>query len=310
MSTYNGDKYLREQLNSIINQTNQNWTLYIRDDNSSDQTVGIIKEYANKYRNVIFVNENEKNNLGVVDSFMELLRNANADFYMFADQDDVWRSTKVEDELDVMLNSEWKRVPICVHTNLTVVDSQLNKSESEPKRVWASFLKVLFSNCVTGCTAMINDQLKSQINFDKQNVRNIVMHDWWFALIATQFGKLVYLNKSTMLYRQHENNVDGSQTKNTITHILYRLTHYDYDRSEMKKVIRMAYEFYHVYRDKLHGLNYEYVKEYGELVELSSFCHNLRLAFHLPPQERTLRGQLFFAYLMVIFNRDLLNINK
>lgn len=310
MSTYNGDKYLTQQINSIIEQSYSNWVLYIRDDGSSDQTVKIIKDYCQKYANIKFFNEQHIKNYGVVHSFMELLENVNADFYMFADQDDYWKKDKVLHTVNRMLETPYDDIPVCVHTDLTVVDKTLkNEVESEPKRVWTSFQKVLFSNCVTGCTAMVNNKLKNKIDFNHIEYQNIVMHDWWVALIASQFGKLEYLNESTMLYRQHGNNVDGSQKKNTISRVVYRLTHYGYDRAEMVKTVKMAYEFDYNYGDSLTGKDKKYVRKYGNLTTNSSFWHNLALGICYPPQERTLGGCLFFIYLMTLFNKDL-DINK
>lgn len=307
MSTYNGEEYLVQQINSIIEQSYSNWVLYIRDDGSSDRTVEIIKEYCQNYSNIKFFNEQHIKNYGVVHSFMELLKHVDADFYMFADQDDYWKEDKILHTVNAMLGTPYNDLPVCVHTNLTVVDKTLkNKVESEPKRVWTPFQKVLFSNCVTGCTAMVNNKLKEKIDFNRIEYKNIVMHDWWVALIASQFGKLVYLDESTMLYRQHGNNVDGSQSKNTIGRIMYRLTHYDYDRAEMVKMVKMAYEFGYNYDDLLTGKDKKYVEKYGNLVTSSSFLHNLLLGVCYPPQERTLGGCLFFIYLMTLFNKDLL----
>lgn len=310
MSTYNGELYIRQQIDSIIHQSYSNWILYIRDDGSNDQTVKIIEEYSKKYDNIVFFNKDNIENYGVVHSFLELLQKVNADFYMFADQDDYWKENKVLDTLHLMLSEPYDNLPICVHTNLTAVDKTLkNEVVTEPKRVWSSFQKVLFSNCVTGCTVMINNGLKNKIKFENIRYQNVVMHDWWVALIASQFGKLVYLKKSTMLYRQHGDNVDGSQKKNTIGWLFHRLTHYDYDRLQMRKNITMINEFSHNYIEELSGKDKEYVKRYSQLVNKGSFLHNLLLGIQCPPQERTMGGCLFFVYLMTAFYKDLLHLD-
>ena len=305
MSTYNGEEYIEEQLNSIINQSYSNWRLYIRDDGSSDKTIEIAKKYSSKYPNISILPEKVKENLGVVHSFMKLLENTEADFYMFADQDDFWKKDKVKDTLSMMMKQDYQNIPVCVHTNLSIVNSTLTeKVQSEPKRVWNEFQKVLFSNCVTGCTAMINNKLKEKIKFNDIDYHNIAMHDWWIALIAAQFGKLVYLNEETILYRQHGTNVDGSQKKNTISYILYRLTHYDSDRKELMKEIKIISEFNREYGSNVSGKDAKYLQKYGDLVNNSSFFHNLVLVCKLPPKERTLGGTLFFSYLLVLFNKD------
>lgn len=311
LSTYNGERYLNQQIDSIIDQTYQNWYLYIRDDGSNDKTISILKKYEQKHSNITVLDSKEQGNLGVVHSFMYLLQNVEADFYMFADQDDVWKQNKVENTVKKMLEEKNQNVPICVHTNLSVVDRTLKKKvESEPKRVWSSFQKVLFSNCVTGCTAMINNELKSKIRFEDIDYSKIAMHDWWIALIAAKFGKLIYLKEETVLYRQHGDNVDGSQRKNTLGYILYRLTHYDHDRKEMLKMVNMANEFWREYGEEIQDEDGKYLREYGELPTKSSFTHNLSLIARMPPKERTIQGTLFYSYLLVVFNRDLLNTVK
>ena len=112
-----------------------------------------------------------------------------------------------------------------------------------------------------------------------------------------------------MLYRQHGDNVDGSQKKNTIGWLFHRLTHYDYDRLQMCKNITMINEFSHNYIEELSGKDKEYVKRYGQLVNKSSFWHNLLLGVQCPPQERTMGGCLFFVYLMTTFYKDLLDLD-
>lgn len=304
MSTYNGEKYLTEQIKSILGQTNHDWHLYIRDDGSHDATQDIIRQFANSSNQVSFVNNKKVTNIGVVESFTSLLRNTQADFYMFSDQDDFWKPSKVQDTLNEMLKHDYKNIPVCVHTDLTVVDKELREIQAPTKQVWSSFERLLFWNCVTGCTMMINKKLKEKVQFDNLNYNYIYMHDWWLALVASSLGEVVYLDKKTMLYRQHGNNVEGSLKENTLKTVFHRVTHYEYDRRNMVKVIQMAAEFYKEYGQNLSGKNKLYVKEYGNLITESSFLHNFRIACKLPPQERTKKGMLFFAFLMIVFNRD------
>ena len=107
LSTYNGSKYLREQLNSIIDQTVKDWILYVRDDGSTDETIDIIKEYVSLYPNINYIEDIQ--NLGSARSFMKLLSLVEADHYMFCDQDDVWLPTKIEVSL-----MEMKKQKYCI----------------------------------------------------------------------------------------------------------------------------------------------------------------------------------------------------
>ena len=103
MSTYNGEKYLEEQVKSIISQDYTDWHLYIRDDGSTDNTVNLIKKIARDNEKITFLNENKPKNLGVTGSFMDLLANTKAQYYMFSDQDDYWLPDKIKVTLEEML---------------------------------------------------------------------------------------------------------------------------------------------------------------------------------------------------------------
>ncbi|MDR0921034.1 MAG: glycosyltransferase family 2 protein [Lactobacillales bacterium] len=213
LSTYNGEQFLREQIDSILAQTLQNWTLYIRDDGSSDGTVAIIREYTKAHENIHFFNEQRQENVGVIRSFLGLLKGVEADYYCFCDQDDVWFPEKVQVTLEKMLTLP-KEAPNLVYTDLEVVDehlvrlfpSMIRKQSDHPN---LDLLSEITENTVTGCTMMINEALKKKAT---SNATSIIMHDWWFALIAAAFGNLVYLDQPTVYYRQHSNNVLGART--------------------------------------------------------------------------------------------------
>lgn len=304
MSTYNGQKFLEKQIQSILNQTNHDWHLYIRDDGSTDKTCEIIRYFTKKYDCISFINDNKIQNVGVVKSFMSLLQSVDAEFYMFSDQDDFWLPNKIQLTLDRMLQSHYQSLPVCVHTNLKAVDSSLkNEIPAYPKIIWSSFQRLLFWNCVTGCTMMINQNLKDKVNFERLNYQYVYMHDWWLALIAAEFGEVAFVNEKTMLYRQHSNNVEGSLQRHTLKQVIHQITNYDYDLINMKKVIKIAKEFSVEYGDYMSGEDKDYAEKYGELLNRSGFWHNLVLAFKLPPQERSIKGKIFFSYLMVVFNK-------
>ncbi|GAX05147.1 glycosyl transferase [Secundilactobacillus pentosiphilus] len=210
LSTYNGADYLGEQVDSIISQSFCNWDLYIRDDGSQDSTIKIIQDYCSKDDRIHFINEGHVENLGVKGSFIKLLSFAHADFYMFCDQDDVWLPNKIEDTLSIMAKDQ--KLPQLVFTDLKVVDQDLKIIESSALEnidvnKWIDFNHLVFDNVVTGCTVMINEKLKQKSLPTDNN--KIVMHDWWFALIAAGAGYISYLAEPTILYRQHGNNQVG-----------------------------------------------------------------------------------------------------
>lgn len=125
MSTYNGEKYIREQINSFLNQTNQDWKLFVRDDGSKDSTLSILGEFSDKYPDKIFLDESAPRNMGAGESFMYMLNLTDAQYYMFSDQDDVWMDDKIERTLAKVQQLEADfglDKAIGVFTDLTVVD--------------------------------------------------------------------------------------------------------------------------------------------------------------------------------------------
>ncbi|HOV15546.1 MAG TPA: glycosyltransferase, partial [Spirochaetota bacterium] len=120
MSTYNGEKYLKEQLDSLLNQTYKNIKIYIRDDGSSDNTLNILKEYNKENKINLFVGEN----IGFVKSFFWLIKNSdNADYYSFSDQDDVWFPGKLEKAIN-LLNKYDSQIPTLYFSNFDYYDSE------------------------------------------------------------------------------------------------------------------------------------------------------------------------------------------
>ncbi len=214
LSTYNGEKYLKAQLDSLFSQSYKDFKLIARDDGgSSDKTLEILKSY-----DIELLPSNE--NLGVKSSFETLLKyafeNSDADYFMFCDQDDVWNQNKVELTLQKMYEMEklYKNTPILVHTDLEVVDENLHT-------INPSFMKLqnlnekknrlnnlLIQNTITGCTAMINRDL-AKLCLPMSS--NAIVHDWWVGLVASYFGKIGYLQQSTIKYRQHTSNTIGAK---------------------------------------------------------------------------------------------------
>jgi rhamnosyltransferase len=123
MATYNGEKYIHEQIESIINQTYKNWRLLISDDGSVDGTVEIIKKYIKKDKRIELIEDN-LGNLGVVKKFRELLKRAEADYIMFSDQDDIWLNNKIERTLnEVFKFKERIEAPLLIHSDSFIMNN-------------------------------------------------------------------------------------------------------------------------------------------------------------------------------------------
>ncbi|HGA4157883.1 TPA: glycosyltransferase family 2 protein [Streptococcus agalactiae] len=212
MATYNGEKFLAQQIESIQKQTFKEWNLLIRDDGSSDKTCDIIRNFTAKDSRIRFINENEHHNLGVIKSFFTLVNYEVADFYFFSDQDDVWLPEKLSVSLEAAKHKA-SDVPLLVYTDLKVVNQELNILQDSMIRAQShhantTILPELTENTVTGGTMMINHALAEKWF----TPNDILMHDWFLALLAASLGEIIYLDLPTQLYRQHDNNVLGART--------------------------------------------------------------------------------------------------
>ena len=212
MSTYNGEKYLKEQIDSILNQKDVALTLYISDDCSTDKTVEIIKEYQEKYNNIILhINEKNKNfTYNFLDSLFEFKDNEEYDYYAFSDQDDVWLDEKLITGIR-KIESTGKNTLYC--SNLKIVDENLidtnKKMISQNYKV--KHYDVLSKNIVTGCTIIFDKEFKNTVTEFYPN--NIYLHDYWLALIANYIKNSHFICDTESLlinYRQHASNLIGS----------------------------------------------------------------------------------------------------
>ena len=252
LSTYNGTRYLTEQLESVLKQTYQNWHLIVRDDGSTDDTVEIAKRYAAQFPGrITYIDDRE--NLGACRSFAKLLSETKASYVMFCDQDDVWLPHKIEITLNKMLAMELecgKAVPILVHTDLQVVDSNLklldasywNYRKIDPSRDRLNYL--LSQNIVTGCAMMINSALREKVKYIPQEA---LMHDWWLALIAAVFGRIFHISEATICYRQHGKNTLGAKQW-SLGHWVELLFKYSEVKGRMLKAEQQAKAFLELYQ--------------------------------------------------------------
>lgn len=207
MSTYNGEKYISEQIESIFSQKECNISLLIRDDGSTDSTVQVIKELSQKYNIKLIQGENLK----PAQSFLEALGNSddNVDYYAFSDQDDVWKENKIITAINAI--KEFDR-PILYVSNLTAVDEnkKILKDTILPSKISLDYKDLLIrSSHLFGCTMVFNKELRDFVKI--YTPKKVIMHDLWLGLIAALKGKIVYDQNSYIYYRQHGNNHVGSQ---------------------------------------------------------------------------------------------------
>ena len=271
LSSYNGEQYLKEQLDSILGQDCGELEVLIRDDGSKDGTVGILQEYEKNYKNLHVI---YGKNLGAAASFFELIRTADrkGSYYAFADQDDVWMADKLSRAVGQM--EEWYQThkkpdrpgagPLTAAQDghllreteallycsaVQPVDSGLNPLPSGVRysSVRPSFGNALVENMCTGCTCVMNGELFAIIRDGIPDAGTIIMHDFWFYLTAGCFGTVLYDREAHILYRQHS----GSQL-GTATSFLsnYRRRFRNFKRHRYQ-LTRQAEEFLKVYEGKM-----------------------------------------------------------
>lgn len=225
LATYNGSRFLASQLDSILAQTYQDYVIVVRDDCSTDDTRLILERYQTAQPQKFHVLEPDSINRGASANFSCLLEyvleykqklGLERAYMMFCDQDDIWYEHKIEREMTAMLEAEAGAVelPVLVHSDLEVVSDTLTLIAPSFTRYQGletrrnQFCNLVISNLVTGCTTLINEALALKAcPVPKQ----AIMHDWWLALAAAAFGKLVFLDTPLVRYRQHDNNTIGAK---------------------------------------------------------------------------------------------------
>lgn len=211
LATYNGEKYLQEQIESILKQTYSNFRLIISDDCSKDKTKDIIREYAKKDSRIKYYFQDR--NLGYVKNFEFLLSTVQSEIYALSDQDDVWMPQKIEKYVEKMKHENAD----LVFGDLEIVDKDLNlinKSFNDYMNLSVKIEKcnnyemLYLYNCVTGCTIVSKRKLLEKVLPLPTDSKHIC-HDYWIALMASIYGKISYIKEPYIKYRQHENNQVG-----------------------------------------------------------------------------------------------------
>ncbi len=249
LSTFNGEAYIREQLDSLLNQTYDNLKIFIRDDGSTDSTVEILEQYSSLDERIV-IYDNNQIRMGPCKSFMWLLERVNDQYYMFCDQDDIWFPNKIQLSIDALKCIEYKspNAPIVVHTDLIVTDENLNiisnsywihEGLAVPK-MGAKYLP--FVNYITGCTMLFNNCARDAAIYAYDNA---LMHDFWLAIcIHASGGEIVSLPVPTIYYRQHGKNTIGASLEKKQNNFFSRYLHIPNFRYsiELHKMISQKYK--------------------------------------------------------------------
>ena len=233
MATYNGERFVETQLESILAQTFTNFELLVSDDCSTDATRDILQRFASADERVRLVDSGRRFG-GARDNFLWLLAQATAPYVAFCDQDDLWLPDKVELGLKTLheLEGTWgKGAPLLVFSDvavaaedLSIIDpSFLSYSGLNPKH--SGLARLLVQNLAPGCTVITNRALYHDVLRIPEDVSPVIMHDWWLMLAASALGHIGFVDKPTMLYRQHAHNSVGAEKESALS-ILGRIGTY------------------------------------------------------------------------------------
>ncbi len=259
LATYNGEAYLRKQLDSILHQSDPRWHLTISDDGSSDHTQEIISDYAHAYPNQIRVVRSGEAFSNARDHFFYLMAQCDAPYIMFCDQDDVWYPEKVGVTLQALMAAEQELpagTPVLVFTDLMPVDDRLRPIAASLSRYQKQFVdsfdyrSLLMQNVVTGCAMGINRALKT-LGSECADSRDTLMHDWWLGVVAARFGKVVYLDQPTVSYRQHRDNAVGVKNVGSMAYICTMIKNWKAVADTIRAKKKQAMCFHNTYAPML-----------------------------------------------------------
>nr|MBP3599375.1 glycosyltransferase family 2 protein [Eubacterium sp.] len=253
LATYNGAKFIKEQLDSILNNSWKDLTIEVCDDGSTDETLEIVSKYVKTYDNVT-LHRNEKN-LGYVMNFMEGIKRSQSPYIMLCDQDDIWHVDKIQKTYNRMRELEKEmssQVPLLVYSDAMNFDSDTGEelgsfhksSHLDTEKVDLAHL--LMENKCIGCTVMVNGVIRDYL---KELSPAIRVHDWWLALICSCFGKIAYLDESTLQYRQHSGNMIGGSGFST--YVGNRLKNMQKQKLAIRATFEQGKAFYQTFSGQL-----------------------------------------------------------
>lgn len=322
-AAYNGEMYIREQMDSILGQTQGGIHIVVSDDCSSDKTPEILAEYEEKYPDQVAVIRRKEPSGGAARHFLELLgmmarmgrgeeagigsteqlrAMAQSAYFMLSDQDDVWLPEKTQKlllRMEEMERAAGRETPILVHSDLQVVDRELNcispsffqYQKISPERT--SLPQLLVQNNVTGGAVMLNRPLLALLEHSPQIC---LMHDSWLALVASCFGRIGWVDRPLCLYRQHGNNALGAEKGDNLEGAGQRIKDGAGARENYRKMFGQAASLLEIYSGRLSEDQKKILIEFTKIPRrsrLGKMYAILRYGFTKNTRLRTL-GQMLF----------------
>jgi glycosyltransferase involved in cell wall biosynthesis len=296
MATWNGERFIEEQLSSLFSQTFGDFRLIVRDDGSSDSTLAIVEQYRTLYSDRVVIRKNSSRQ-GPFRTFSLLLEESSSPYVAFCDQDDFWRPNKLELSISAMKAIEGEQgsgTPVLVFSDMTLVDEELRViapslwklGHINPDR--ASLGAMLVQNLVTGCTVLAN---RSLILKGSPIPQGATMHDTWLALIAVVFGVVQPLHETTVQYRQHRANAVGAGRGWRSGNLLKRLLHDQPFKNRIEASRRQAEIFAERYGNQLNEQQKATLRIWSQSRDLPVLIRQLTL------HRSGLRGTSLFNHL-------------
>ena len=296
LSTYNGEKYLEQQLESLFNQTLKDIEIFVRDDGSTDNTISILKKYEKQGLLKWYPGKN----LGCTRSFWELLNTSSeADYYAFCDQDDYWDKDKLEIAVkEIKKHNRISEKAILYFSDVRVTDENLNVIRDKMVEVIPEdYAHALIRNLSPGCTFVFNKQARNElIKYPVEYLGNDI-HDWCAYRIIASIGEVLFDRETHMSYRQHGNNVvgaNGSMIK-TVQKALRRV----FNLQDMNRRSCFAHNLIKIYSTSMSDENLEISKDFAYYKE--SYKRKINLMVNNKYKIEIFRS-VYFS-LLVLLNR-------
>jgi rhamnosyltransferase len=294
LSTYNGEKYLPDLLDSLLAQTYRNFSILVRDDGSRDATREILAKYKSAHNDKFQLNFEE--NVGVIKSFLSLINLAPStyDYYAFCDQDDFWCPEKTQTAVSA-LESDKSFLTYC--SNLKLVDNNLNDlGDKYSGHIRFSFGLSFFENFMAGCTIVFKASLLQRLKgkYAQIDPDSLIMYDWLIDMVSTAFGKVIYDGTPHILYRQHEGNCVGlASTK--IGEIVWRVKNKIKNKHKTMAQVR---HFLELFGEDINVEQKEYLKKL--LNSSNSFMKRLKFAITQDIPRQKLIESLYTRILYIL----------
>ena len=261
MATHNGEQFLREQIDSILAQTEDGWHLSVSDDGSTDGTVRILEDYASRMQEKITFLQSGKTFGSAKNHFLWLIGNCNAEWMMLCDQDDTWAPEKAAvfrktiDEAETAYGVETPMLIFCDQAVTNAAGNMISPSLMKYQKQYTNafdYRSILMQNVVTGGAMALNKALRG-LALACGDFSGVIMHDWWMAAAAARFGRIIYIDRPLGTYRQHGDNAVGAKAVGSGAYTRDRLGKLGEVRAAIRRKKAQARAFRDAYRTRLTG---------------------------------------------------------